>query len=146
MSEIHLSSSAPPIKPAATMPTEPAMPPSTRPSNPNPDIPGYCPMGCGRTLFAAVGGHITCSYIHCPRPTAVDDLLEDQETDHLVTFDVTGFTVRHPLRERLDDALMSCRLHEFCAGLDGPPALPGLYRVAPRFDGSGRWVFLAVDR
>jgi hypothetical protein len=39
------------------------------------------------------------------------------------------FTVRHPLRERLDDALMECALHDMTAGLDGPPRRPGRYRV-----------------
>jgi hypothetical protein len=90
---------------------------------------GHCPMGCGQTLFAGAGGHITCSHIGCKRPTAVDELLHDRETEHIVEIGQTGFTIRHPLRERLDDALMECKLHERIAALSGPPARPGRYRV-----------------
>lgn len=107
-----------------------------------PFIQGYCPMGCGRTLFVADGGHITCSYVYCPRPTAVDELLEDRETEHTVDLGETGFTVRHPLRERLDDALMECQLHEEIAALSGPPAVPGRYRVRSVFAG---WSWEPVD-
>lgn len=39
-------------------------------------VAGRCPMGCGETLFLAVGGHVTCSYAECPRPDAAADLLE----------------------------------------------------------------------
>ncbi|GAA0374812.1 hypothetical protein GCM10009530_26670 [Microbispora corallina] len=95
-------------------------------------------MGCGRTLFVADGGYITCSYLHCPRPTAVADLLEDRETEHIVQFHAETFTVRHPLRERLDDALMSCDLHDHIHGLDGPPVRPGRYRAR---NSDGRWTW-----
>ena len=93
------------------------------------DVTGSCPMGCGHTLFLADGGFITCSYVHCPRPDAVADLLADTETEHIVEFRPDTFTVRHPLRERLDDALMDCQLHNHIQGLDGPPAQPGRYRA-----------------
>lgn len=95
----------------------------------HPDISGYCPMGCGRTLFVGQGGYITCAFVTCPRPDAVADLLADWETEHVVEFGDTGFTVRHPLRERLDDELMRCPLHEHIARLDGPPVRPGRYRA-----------------
>lgn len=101
-------------------------------------ITGYCPMGCGRTLFLADGGYPTCTYIRCPRPDAVSDLLEDRETEHIVVFGDDTFTVRHPLRERLDDALMECKLHEHIAGLDGPPVRPGRYRARTA---SGGWTW-----
>lgn len=101
-------------------------------------ITGYCPMGCGQTLFVADGGHITCSFIRCPRPTAVDDLLEDRETEHIVQFDAETFTIRHPLKERLDDALMDCKLHADVQGLNGPPVAPGRYR-AFRVNGGWDW-------
>lgn len=42
------------------------------------DVAGYCPMGCGHTLFVGSGGHITCSWAHCPNPSAVDELLADR--------------------------------------------------------------------
>lgn len=109
-------------------------------------IPGYCPMGCGTTLFRASGGYITCRSLACPRPDAVSDLLRDRETEHLVTFDEQTFTVRHPLRERLDDALMTCDLHTFCAELPGPPAAPATYRVR-RDPSTGYWaIWTRTDR
>lgn len=101
------------------------------------EIDGYCPMGCGKTLFVGDGGYITCSFVECPRREAAAQLLEDRETEHLVTFGQVGFTVRHPLRERLDDALMSCQLHEHIAGLSGPPVQPGRYRALA--EGAGEW-------
>jgi hypothetical protein len=104
-------------------------------------IPGYCPMGCGTTLFRASGGYITCRSLACPRPDAVSNLLHDRETEHLVTFDEQTFTVRHPLRERLDDQLLTCDLHTLCANLSGPPARLGTYRVRAGASGEawGTW-------
>lgn len=92
-------------------------------------VAGWCPMGCGKTLFVAVGGYVTCSYIRCPRPDAAADILAEIESQHVVAFDDAGFTVKHPLRERLDDALLTCDLHQFCAALPGPPVKPGRYRA-----------------
>lgn len=106
------------------------------------ELVGYCPMGCGQTLFVSGGGYVTCSYLHCPRRDAVADLLADKETEHVVVFDETGFTVKHPLRERLDDALLDCQLHVFCANLEGPPVEPGRYRTTQRADGG--WHFLKM--
>lgn len=103
------------------------------------DIAGYCPMGCGRTLFVGEGGYVTCSLIGCPRPDAVADILADRETEHVVKFDADTFTVRHPLRERLDDALMTCDLHEYIAGLPGPPIRPGQYRARTTIDTTRPW-------
>lgn len=104
-------------------------------------IAGGCPMGCGPTLFLANSGNVMCSRLECPRPTAVSEILDDRETEHLVTFDLSGFVVKHPLRERLDDALMACQLHDFIAGLDGQPIEPGLYRAVE--DGDS-WVWSPV--
>lgn len=106
-----------------------------------PDIQGYCPMGCGETLFIGEGGYITCRRGDCPRPDAVVTLLEDVETEHRVTFTETGFTVRHPLRERLDDALMACVCHEYVASLSafGPPIRVGQYRARQAGDGTWSW-------
>jgi hypothetical protein len=104
-------------------------------------VAGYCPMGCGSTLFLASGGHVTCSYVHCSRRDAVAGLLGDRENEHIVVFGEDAFTVRHPLRERLDDALMACELHEHIATLPGPPAKPGRYRAR----GSGQsWTWQEV--
>lgn len=108
-------------------------------------IPGYCPMGCGDTLFAGSGGYITCSWIACPRPDAVSVILEEKETQHIVVFGKSNFTVRHPLRERLDDALMACDLHDHIAALDGPPVALGRYRATfSAVTGCWHWETLQV--
>jgi Family of unknown function (DUF6085) len=106
-------------------------------------VQGYCPMGCGRTLFLADGGYVTCSCVHCPRPDAVADILDDRESGHIVDFSEHGFTIRHPLRERLDDALMECALHEYCEAMAGPPVRPGRYR-ATRSSGKP-WAWEAIS-
>jgi Family of unknown function (DUF6085) len=92
-------------------------------------VAGYCPMGCGATLFLGSAGWVTCSDLECPVPDAVATLLEDPETEHIVQLGPTEFTIKHPLRERLDDALMSCELHAWLASRSGPPVKPGRYRV-----------------
>jgi hypothetical protein len=104
-------------------------------------------MGCGQTLFAASGGYVTCSLLGCPNPTAVSDILEDRETEHLVTIDAGSFTVRHPLRERLDDNILTCSLGEFVAG--AYTSMGALVRAGGHFRarhtktpaGSATWIF-----
>lgn len=93
-------------------------------------------MGCGSTLFLGADGYVTCSYLDCPEPDAVTTLLQDSETEHVVQFGSFGFTIRHPLRERLRDALMLCGLHIACSEMDGPPAAIGEYRARLR---GGTW-------
>jgi hypothetical protein len=105
-------------------------------------VRGYCPMGCGETLFIASGGYVTCSFLHCPAPDAVATILDDRETEHVVELGEENFTVRHPLRERLNDELLTCDLHNWLMGLDGPPRLPGRYRASHRY---GSWLFVAAE-
>jgi hypothetical protein len=89
-----------------------------------------------------MGGHITCSHLECPRPTAVDELLQDKDVDHIVHFEGNGFTVRHPILERLDDQLLDCKLHLWIADT-WPDVPPGRYRAVPGiFD---PWNFLPVE-
>lgn len=102
-------------------------------------VAGYCPMGCGPSLFLGESGHVTCSFIGCPNPAAVDRILADPETAHRVTFARRTFTVVHPLRERLGD-MAACKLHEFLAGLSGPPVKAGVYR-ATRDNEASPWRF-----
>jgi len=106
------------------------------------DVQGFCPMGCGATLFLGNGGYITCRYIHCPCPDAVSTLLDDRETDHVVHLHERTFTVRHPLRERLDDALMRCGLDQHLIELDGPPRSLGRYRVGREGE---RWTWQRIE-
>ena len=100
------------------------------------EIAGYCPMGCGQTLFRADDGSVTCSFIRCPNRTAADEILNDRETEHVVEFRPDSFTIRHPLRERLSDDLMTCELHSYVESLAGPPVAPARYRA--RFTGVTR--------
>jgi hypothetical protein len=93
-------------------------------------VDGYCPACGSQSLWLWNSAKVTCQRIGCPRPTAVDELLADCETAHVVQVDADTFTVRHPLIERLDDALMRCQLHHYIAGLPGPPVKPGRYRVS----------------
>jgi hypothetical protein len=109
-----------------------------------PKVQGHCPA-CGRSsLFLGAGGRVTCAILTCPRPSAVDEILADREVEHVVELTGTGFTVRHPLRERLDDALMDCDLHTRIAASAGPPVTPGRYRV--RVPGVGGWVWEPAAR
>jgi Family of unknown function (DUF6085) len=111
------------------------------PPHPTAHVQGYCPMGCGQTLFIGAGREVTCGHLSCPRPDAAADILDDHETEHLVTFTPHDFTIKHPLRERLDDALLNCELHTYCHDLGGPPAAPGRYRAVWR---EPRWVWTAM--
>lgn len=106
-------------------------------------ISGYCPACGGPWLSSSADGYIVCTSLDCPRPTAVDELLEDRETEHIVVFGDAVFTIKHPLRERLDDALLKCRLHEWLASRDGPPAKPGTYRARVAASGDS-WTFEAI--
>jgi len=94
-------------------------------------VAGFCPMGCGQTLYLDSDGRVLCRNPACPHPTAVAQILDYRETWHIVDFHEADFTLMHPLRERLDNALMTCDLHQHIAGLDEPPAPPGRYRAIP---------------
>ncbi len=119
------------------------------------DIVGaYCPMGCGQTLHLGAGGLISCLAPACPRKHAVQQLLSESETEHIVTlrddaltwqfnketgFDEQvspgvfygSFTVRHPLRERVELAdLADCKLLRPHLSRNDPGEA-GTYRVTP---------------
>jgi len=105
-------------------------------------VQGYCPMGCGQTLFLGDGGYVTCCYGECPERSAAADILENRETEHIVEFGDASFSVQHPLRERLNGDLFVCGLHQWIANLPGPPVRPGRYRATvggPQF-----WHFAEV--
>lgn len=111
----------------------------------HPRVQGYCPMGCGETLFLGSGGHVTCSWLECTNPCAVGTILSDRETEHVVELLPETFNVKHPLRERLNDALLTCDMAAYLKGLGGPPRQPGTYRVTvdPK---SGDWRFTPAPR
>lgn len=105
-------------------------------------VQGFCPMGCGETLFLS-GGRVTCGHALCPRPEAAFEILGDSETEHLVDVGATTFQIQHPLRERLDGELLCCPVHADLARADGPPRVlrlrDGRYRVSRVADGSIEW-------
>ena len=102
-------------------------------------IAGRCPACGWESLTLAAGNRIICTRLECPRPTAADEILADAETEHVVQLGEATFTVRHPLRERLDDALLTCDLADWIAACDGPPRPPGRWRVTPADNGSWDW-------
>lgn len=104
-------------------------------------VEGYCPACGAHSLMLASGGHVTCGALRCPDPCAADTILSEQETEHIVVFTAEGFTVKHPLRERVNDELLTCELHLHIANLDGPPSVPGTYRA---FLAAGRWTFFPI--
>jgi hypothetical protein len=105
-------------------------------------IAGHCPMGCGEGLILSELGEIFCAGLLCPRPAAAAEILADAESGHVVTFTAEGFTIRHPLRERLDDALMDCEVHVKCARY-GDEVSPGTYRAAR--NARGAWELTPLD-
>lgn len=95
-------------------------------------------MGCGETLFVGEGGRITCSWKECPDPAAVDKILADEETNHIIELREDGYTIQHPLKERIDDGLFACNLQSAFSKavvLHGEVPLDlGRYRVV-RYEG-----------
>ena len=103
-------------------------------------VQGNCPMGCGKTLFLGAGGYVTCSWIKCPNPTAVSDLLLDHsEHRHIVVLGTAGYDIEHPIRERLNGELFACPLHAHLKAQDGPPWAPGRYLVHDRGNAGWSW-------
>ena len=99
---------------------------------PPPGVNGWCPMGCGRTLYLALSGNIICSRFKCPNPNAVTTIIKNSETQHIVKFEEGfRFSVKHPLRERIDDDLMNCPLVAYLEDQSfAPVEVPGIYRAA----------------
>lgn len=106
-------------------------------------IAGYCPMGCGATLTADQY-QIICTAPWCPRPSAVSRLLAVDEPEHVVVVGAQEFTVRHPLRERLDGELEACLVHQRLLHLDGPPVEPGTWKLHTVGDDLAGWAWEQV--
>jgi hypothetical protein len=88
-------------------------------------------MGCGHSLALGEGGILACTRAGCPRPDAAAAILADTESEHVVTFTDDGFTIRHPVRERLpgQDDLEGCSLHLWLSRRVAPLFEPGRYRA-----------------
>lgn len=97
-------------------------------------ITGFCPA-CGSTaLDTRVASHgateIYCRRADCPDPGAASKILADPEIEHVIEFGITGFTVRHPLRERIADDLFNCEVHQDHSRMGyRPVATNGRYRA-----------------
>jgi hypothetical protein len=112
------------------------------------NIDGYCPLGCGQTLRAEetkLVNRVICWAATCPDPLAAQKILQDPMTEHIVRFSFSGsgFTVKHPLRERLDDALLYCELAQICGAMPEPPGgVAGSYLVRLEEE---NWTFERID-
>lgn len=104
-------------------------------------VRGHCPACGEESLFLDDGGHVTCSRLRCPRPTAVDELLAASEPQHIVTVEWEGFSMVHPMIERLDDLIANCELHRHLVDTGIWPER-GRYRVGRSADG---WAFERLD-
>lgn len=110
---------------------------------------GWCPMGCGETLFLAAQGVVECVKVDCPDSLAVTALLADREMEHVVTFQGDGWQAKHPIRERIADELLSCPIGDAVKimiqhGVDGLPedlVHHGIYRVYRSPIGPGGWAW-----
>ena len=111
-----------------------------------PRVSGYCPACGTASLFLGDGGYVTCSWIDCPNPDAATTILADgRETEHIVIFEAASFTVLHPLRERIDDAVLTCPLGASLAARVGPPPAPGRYRAID-IDRDGSWYWELIEQ
>lgn len=104
------------------------------------EVAGFCPACGAAELFLrrpGLGGgptrRIFCYADRCPNPNAVDAILSDEEVLHVVTIGETSFTTRHPLIERVGDALMACDLAVSLAERQAPFE-PGVYRASRTSD------------
>lgn len=99
-------------------------------------VRGYCPA-CGLgSLVLGDDNRIVCVTADCSRRDAVDKILDEGETEHIVRFEERAFSVKHPLRERVEDDLFTCTLHTYLASLPVRPVeTSGVYRVVPVEDG-----------
>lgn len=111
-------------------------------SRPLVKVQGWCPMGCGQTLYLDDLGRIYCDEFDCTNFEAAAELLDDRETGHIVVFGQVGFTIRHPLRERIADELMGCDLMGAAQGFDQETI--GRFR-ATRRAGGPEWVFAPLE-
>lgn len=68
-----------------------------------------CPV-CGSDLAVDQRRQLLCTDRACTRPSAAAELLSEGETEHIVTLSEDGYSVKHPIRERLDDELLDCWL------------------------------------
>jgi Family of unknown function (DUF6085) len=99
------------------------------------DVYALCPMCRERKLHLLVSGVIRCLNRACPRPMAAQEILDGDLGVDIVQIDEGGFSILHPLRERLGGGLFDCPVNKALAAMGEPPALPGRYRATIGEDG-----------
>lgn len=108
-------------------------------------IKGFCPACGHEKLYRRQSDNkIVCSRYACPEPMAAHQILTDHETGHIVEFHREGgFSIWHPLRERIDRRILSCPLHAWLEHNRPDVAdRPGQYRAVDHED---HWLFQALD-
>lgn len=94
-------------------------------------------MGCGPHLHVMPGGMIMRLAPGCPDRGAVTGIISDPETGHVADVTEDGWTLKHPLRERLGDGLFACTAGEVMRRAEEDGALlPGRWRLLPGTDGA----------
>lgn len=97
---------------------------------PKPSVNGRCPMGCGETLVLNDLAKVVCVNPDCPDAEMLDKVISHEALDkHVVILDDEGFSIQHPLSERLTD-MTECDVHKAMQEQDGPPAPDGRYYIA----------------
>jgi hypothetical protein len=79
---------------------------------------------------------IMCLAKDCPEPGAVTRIISSTETKDIVQIDAGGFSILHPLRERLGNGLLDCPVNKALLAMSEPPALPGRYQARLGDDGT----------
>jgi hypothetical protein len=104
------------------------------------DILGNCPMGCGPHLHRLQTGAVKCLARDCPEPLAAQYILNETETEHLVYLEEDSWQALHPLRERINGALLTCGISQAAEQAHSFGMEPGGYRVTvTRARGSETW-------
>src|ERR1017187_5858481 len=92
-------------------------------------IDGYCPSCGSRQLVASDDGQILCKQEGCALPSAASQILnQGGETGHILESRDDGWTLMHPLRERLEGGLFRWAVADTVNAI-GPPAMLGYYRI-----------------
>lgn len=106
----------------------------------------FCPA-CGQDqLRRKSNGTLRCTVPDCTDPDAAQKILADPEIHHIVRFDEHGyFNVQHPLRERIDGALLDCKIYDVvrseCEGVGCPGEGPWRIRPVSEHNLDANWVW-----
>lgn len=111
-------------------------------------VKGFCPA-CGKDQLGLDDidtnpvPALACYAEGCPRPSTAAEILMDEEIHHRVKLNDSSFNILHPLRERLDGALLECRVADGIGQWSGPQYPVGEYRVMDFGEEQETWESLA---